>query len=326
MPYTSITAQPTSGQSPWYTTMANWMTSVEDALGSIDAGWVAHADDTTLHLPAGGTNGQVVTKVAGVAAWATPTGGGTSDHGALTGLSDPDHPIAAVIGLQTALDGKSATSHTHSYEPVGTAAAAVSAHEGLGDPHPQYTTSAEVAAAYAPLSAAVPAVTGVTDGWVLTKSGSGFAWALPSGGGSLTPPVALTGTAAGSVPLTVKGASGQTANIFETRLNDNTIALAVTSTGEARLGSNISNQNGHLRVGIVDPARQGIFVRAAAGQTAKLMQLTDDQVTELFSVDSAGYVTATNVGGDLRSVVVLDAAQAVPTTYPDGTVVLRRPA
>lgn len=35
------------------------------------------------------------------------SGGGTgvSDHGALTGLADPDHPISAVAGLQTALDG-----------------------------------------------------------------------------------------------------------------------------------------------------------------------------------------------------------------------------
>lgn len=35
------------------------------------------------------------------------TGGGTgvSDHGALTGLSDADHPIAAIAGLQAALDG-----------------------------------------------------------------------------------------------------------------------------------------------------------------------------------------------------------------------------
>lgn len=34
----------------------------------------------------------------------TGSGGGVSDHGALTGLSDPDHPIAAVQGLQGYLD------------------------------------------------------------------------------------------------------------------------------------------------------------------------------------------------------------------------------
>jgi len=41
------------------------------------------------------------------------TGGVTTDHGSLSGLSDPDHPIAAIQGLQAALDGKAATTHTH---------------------------------------------------------------------------------------------------------------------------------------------------------------------------------------------------------------------
>lgn len=35
-------------------------------------------------------------------------GGGVTDHGALTGLTDPDHPISAVQGLQAALDSLTA--------------------------------------------------------------------------------------------------------------------------------------------------------------------------------------------------------------------------
>ncbi len=35
-------------------------------------------------------------------------GGGVSDHGDLTGLTDPDHTVAAVSGLQAALDAKAA--------------------------------------------------------------------------------------------------------------------------------------------------------------------------------------------------------------------------
>ena len=65
-------------------------------------------------------------------------GGGVTDHGALTGLADDDHPqyhtdargdarysqlghghaIADVTGLQTALDGKAASSHTHAIADV----------------------------------------------------------------------------------------------------------------------------------------------------------------------------------------------------------------
>lgn len=115
---------------------------------------------------------------------------GITDHGALTGLDDPDHPIAAVQGLQEALDGKAPLQHSHEladlpstlatdaevtaalaghvaaadphqqyhtdargdarYDPVGSATAAVGAHAGAADPHPQYLTGPEGAAAFAP--------------------------------------------------------------------------------------------------------------------------------------------------------------------------------
>lgn len=49
--------------------------------------------------------------------WSVPPGtgggGGVTDHGALTGLTDADHPIAAVQGLQDELDSKAVTGHTH---------------------------------------------------------------------------------------------------------------------------------------------------------------------------------------------------------------------
>lgn len=48
------------------------------------------------------------------------------------------HTIAEVTGLQDALDAK---------EDSGAAAAAVAAHEAAADPHPQYTTAAELSAA-----------------------------------------------------------------------------------------------------------------------------------------------------------------------------------
>lgn len=73
-------------------------------------------------------------------------GGGVTDHGALTGLADDDHPqylttgrgdaryspvghthpIAGVVGLQAALDGKAATTHTHTIPDVVGLASALS--------------------------------------------------------------------------------------------------------------------------------------------------------------------------------------------------------
>lgn len=46
---------------------------------------------TTLLVPSGPAEGQVLGWVDGALAWITGGAGGTSDHGALTGLADDDH-------------------------------------------------------------------------------------------------------------------------------------------------------------------------------------------------------------------------------------------
>jgi hypothetical protein len=105
---------------------------LQAALDGKSATGHTHTLDNLSDVATGGaTNGQSLVFTSGN--WGPATvnsGGGVTDHGLLTGLSDPDHPIAAVVGLQTALDGKSATSHNHSgvYDPAGTASSAVSTH------------------------------------------------------------------------------------------------------------------------------------------------------------------------------------------------------
>ena len=69
--------------------------------------------------------------------------------------------IATIVGLQTALDGK---------EALGTANTVLSQHTANADPHPQYTTTAEAAAA-----APVQSVAGRTGAVVLTKTDVGLA-------------------------------------------------------------------------------------------------------------------------------------------------------
>lgn len=71
------------------------------------------------------------TFLRGDGTWATPPSGVT-DHGALTGLADDDHP-------QYHNDARGDAR----YDAIGTAAAERAAHEADADPHPQYTTNAE---------------------------------------------------------------------------------------------------------------------------------------------------------------------------------------
>lgn len=76
-------------------------------------------------------------------------GGGVTDHGALTGLADDDHSHYHNNARGDARYSLLAHNHSGTYDPAGTAAAAVSAHEGAANPHPVYLTQAEGDALYA---------------------------------------------------------------------------------------------------------------------------------------------------------------------------------
>lgn len=83
------------------------------------------------------------------------SGGGVSDHGALTGLGDDDHTQYALA------DGSRGN-----FDAAGAASAAIAAHLAAPDPHPQYLTQTEADALYDILgaaSAAVAAHVAVTD-------------------------------------------------------------------------------------------------------------------------------------------------------------------
>ncbi|WP_214327861.1 hypothetical protein [Nonomuraea sediminis] len=74
--------------------------------------------------------------------------------GAAIAYSRGDHTHGTPALPTPAAIGASATGHAHTgvYDPAGTAAAAVTAHEAASDPHPQYLTGSEGNAAYSPLS------------------------------------------------------------------------------------------------------------------------------------------------------------------------------
>ena len=137
-------------------------------------------------VPTGGTTGQVLAKASGTdydTAWVAQTGGGggatnlaytasptggtvTSDtgtdatlplaDGTNAGLMTPAQhtKLAGISGTNTGdqdLGGYSPTSHNHTgiYDPAGTAASAVSAHEGAADPHPGYVLESALGSAAA---------------------------------------------------------------------------------------------------------------------------------------------------------------------------------
>ena len=75
------------------------------------------------------THGQTLAYDSTISRWvpsAPGGGGGTTDHAALSNRSAADqHPIGAVTGLQSALDGKANASHTHNASDVNAGTLAI---------------------------------------------------------------------------------------------------------------------------------------------------------------------------------------------------------
>jgi len=110
---------------------------------------------------------------------AETTYGASSNSGAADSVSRSDHRHGNPALPTPAAIGASATSHNHSgtYDPVGTAAAAVAAHEAASDPHPQYLTATEGNAAYQPLDSDLTTIAGLTATAGNTIQSVGGAWA-----------------------------------------------------------------------------------------------------------------------------------------------------
>jgi hypothetical protein len=137
----------------WQTPSNDIPVSIVNAKGDLVIGT---ADNTVSRFGVG-TNGQVLTADSNQGdglVWATPAAGvslgsaspaalGAAAAGTSANASHEDH-VHPTTGL--ALSGHD---HTGVYDTSGTAAAAVSAHEALSDPHPGYLTATEGNAAYA---------------------------------------------------------------------------------------------------------------------------------------------------------------------------------
>ena len=71
---------------------------------------IAHTHELDDLKATGATDGHVLTAQGdGTAAWEAPTGGGVTDHGALTGLEDDDHPQYLTVTRHDADDHSSLT-------------------------------------------------------------------------------------------------------------------------------------------------------------------------------------------------------------------------
>jgi hypothetical protein len=92
------------------------------------------------------------------------------------------------------------------------------------------------------------------------------------------------------VPLVIKGASGQSANLFETRDSASNIRFYVDSVGNANFSSAtfIQNSTGKMIIGLSSAAAIGLVVKGAASQSANLQEWQDSGAGTASGISSAG--------------------------------------
>lgn len=101
----------------------------------------------------------------------------------------------------------------------------------------------------------------------------------------------ITASAAGVIPLVVRGATGQTANLLEARDAAGVVRSSVTENGNLAVGDQAAADAGILSVMARSGAGLPLVVRGAASQTANLSEWQDSAGTVLARVSAAGSIT-----------------------------------
>jgi hypothetical protein len=103
----------------------------------------------------------------------------------------------------------------------------------------------------------------------------------------------ITNDAIATLPLLIKGASGQTANLLELQRNDLSIAFRVRNNGNFGAGGLITATTGFINNDLTGSSSIGFVIRGAAGQSANLQEWQNSGGTAIANVSSTGTITST---------------------------------
>ena len=109
-----------------------------------------------------------------------------------------------------------------------------------------------------------------------------------TGGNALTGAQTITGTAIADKVLVVKGASGQTANLFEVQDSAASIRFRINQVGNATFVGNITSQN-NATFTPASTATVPLTIQGAAGQSASFIEIQNSGNATLFRVNSSGF-------------------------------------
>lgn len=145
-------------------------------------------------------------------------------------------------------------------------------------------------------------------------------------------PFSLISTAVGMIPLTIKRVAGQTADLLVVKDESEVQIAGIDNNGQIKAGGTFAGAG--MFKALARSASTPLFRGRMAGSPSGFAFVIEDnsgQNKTTIGVD--GTINATNIGTppggggfSYSPMVVLDAAETVPSTLLAGTIVLRRPA
>ena len=98
----------------------------------------------------------------------------------------------------------------------------------------------------------------------------------------------ITSEGTAIVPLVLKGASGQTANLLQMQTSDGNVRSRITNTGAVRIGGDIASTGLAVNMDFIGAGGVGAVIRGAASQSANLQEWQNSGGTAVASVGSGG--------------------------------------
>jgi hypothetical protein len=215
--------------------------------------------------------------------------------------------------------------HASDYDPINSAANAISAHNADASAHSGlFITQENADLLYASGDQTADLVGGSTGEFLKKNSNADYDYVWASGGTSTLALPYVATSVSDTVPLTIVGSASQSANLMEFKDNSSNTLAAISWKGAGWFGDGFTAApNAQVRIRPYANSNVALAVQRAGDNTSgDLIAAYDDAASKIFRVTGQGKIVATNYTPLVVHDTVADAQ--ADTTLDVGTVVLVR--
>ena len=134
----------------------------------------------------------------------------------------------------------------------------------------------------------------------------------------------INNDAAATIPLTIKGFTGQSTSLLALQTADSIVRARFTQTGAMRIGSDIGSTGLAVNMDFIGPGGVGAVIRGASGQSANLMEFQNSSGVTFTRFSPTGQIaTGTNMAVGSTGITPTNMFQVTSTSATNVGAVVR---